>query len=378
MPGRRSIDPRLSTSPDGGRLTAVLLPAAALAISLGSGLLAVAVTPADLIGYDYAAYLEAARRLVAGEALYDLSVTETGGFAFFYYPPPFAALMIPFLALPAAVGPWVWAAVLYAAFLVGVMAMPVRREIRWLTLLVFGLSWPFVYSLKLGQVGPLLVLTFALGWRWLDRPARLGITIALGTIVKLQPALLLVWALVTGRWRAMLVGVAAIGLAALMVVPFVGTGAWFDFLTIVLRVSQPVTTAHNFAPGAVLHQMGLPLGVATAAQLASTIAALLVAGWAWLRRGAASGYLATVIASQLVSPILWDHYAIVLALPVAFLLDRGHRWAAIVPVALAWPLIGVTPPIAYPLVFWASLVGVLLADREPARAADPTVAEATT
>jgi len=162
--------------PDRRRLLTVLLPVSAIAVSLGSALLALAVTPADLLGYDYAAYLEAARRLVEGQPLYDLSVTETGGFGFFYYPPPYAALMIPFLVLPASIGPWVWAAVLYAAFVGGVLAMPVRPTVRWLTLLLFGISWPLVYSLKLGQVGPLLVLTFALGWRWLDRPLHLGAT----------------------------------------------------------------------------------------------------------------------------------------------------------------------------------------------------------
>lgn len=368
----------MTASTDRGRLTGVLLPTAAIAVSLGSAVLALAVTPADLLGYDYAAYLEAARRLAAGEALYDLSVSETGGFGFFYYPPPFAAVMIPFLVLPAAIGPWAWAGLLYAAFVGGTLVMPVRRNVRWLVVLVFGLSWPFVYSLKLGQVGPLLVLTFALGWRWLDQPVRLGATIAVGTLIKLQPALLVAWALVTRRWQAALVGVLVIGLAALAVVPVVGIGAWLDFLTLVFRVSQPVTTAHNFAPGAVLYQLGLPLGVGTAAQLASTVAALIVIGWAWLRRGPAAGYLATVVASQLVSPILWDHYAIILALPVAFLLERGHRWAVAVPLVLAWPLIGVTPAILYPMVFWVALLGVLWVDREHARARGLDVAEATT
>jgi hypothetical protein len=93
--------------PDERRLAAALLPVLAIAVSLGSGLLALAVTPADLLGYDYAAYLEAARRIVDGRPLYDLTVTETGGFGFFYYPPPFAVLMLPFLVLPAECGSWI-------------------------------------------------------------------------------------------------------------------------------------------------------------------------------------------------------------------------------------------------------------------------------
>ena len=65
-----------------------------------------------------------------------------------------------------------------------------------------------------------------------------------------------------------------------------------------------------------------------------------------------ASYLATVIASQLVSPILWDHYAMLLLLPVAYLLAAGRWWALAIPLVTAWPLVGVTPPVAYPVVFW--------------------------
>ena len=45
---------------------------------------------------------------------------------------------------------------------------------RWWIVLLAGLSWPFAYAVKLGQVGPILFLLFAIGWRWLDDPIRLG------------------------------------------------------------------------------------------------------------------------------------------------------------------------------------------------------------
>ena len=80
--------------------------------------------------------------------------------------------------------------------------MPISAPLRWTMLLLAGLSWPLLYSFKLGQVGPILMLLFVLGWRWLDRPVGLGATIGIGTLVKVQPALLGVWALLTGRPRA--------------------------------------------------------------------------------------------------------------------------------------------------------------------------------
>jgi hypothetical protein len=59
-----------------------------------------------------------------------------------------------------------------------------------------------------------------------------------------------------------------------------------------------------------------------------------------------------------VSPVLWDHYALLLLLPVAWLLDRGRLWAALVPLATAIFLVGITPGIAYPIVFWIMLLAV--------------------
>ena len=67
-----------------------------------------------------------------------------------------------------------------------------------------------------------------------------------------------------------------------------------------------------------------------------------------------------VVASQLLSPILWDHYAMLLLLPVAYLLAAGRWWALIIPLATAVPVIGITPAIVYPIAFWGTLLAVLL------------------
>jgi hypothetical protein len=343
----------------------LLLPLAAISVSLGAALLVLVVTPADLLGYDYAAYMAAARRLVEGLPLYDPAVDVAGGFAIYLYPPPFALVMVPFLAVPSAAGPWLWAGLLYTAFLIGCLAMPVGPTARWMTVLAMGASWPVVYSLKLGQVGPLLVLTLALGWRWLDRPILLAGSIAAGTLVKLQPAALLGWAVVTRRWRAVLVTVALLALAGLAVTPLFGPGAWFDYIALLSRVNQPVTTPHNFTPGAVIHGLGGPEGFATAAQAVSTFGVIVITAWTWFRRGPIVGYLTTVVAGQLVSPLLWDHYAAVLALPVAFLLQRRRWWVLAIPIALSLPLLFIVPPIVYPIAFWAALIGVALEREGP-------------
>ena len=90
------------------------------------------------------------------------------------------------------------------AFLAALLVMPIMTRTRCWILLVAGLSWPVVYNIKLGQVGPLLLLLFAVAWRGLDRPWVFGIASALGTGVKVQPGILLGWAILRRRWHAAL------------------------------------------------------------------------------------------------------------------------------------------------------------------------------
>src|SRR5207237_748697 len=106
---------------------------------------------------------------------------------------------LPFGLLTASIATWAWIALLIAAFLLGTRILPVSTRVKLLIVLLAGVSWPFVYAIKLGQVGPLLYLAFSIGWRWLDSPRALGASAAVGAAIKLQPGLVLVWALLNGR-----------------------------------------------------------------------------------------------------------------------------------------------------------------------------------
>ncbi len=131
---------------------------------------AVLASAGPTLGYDTNAYLAAARRLLDGSPVYDTSIDQAGAAGLYYYSPPFTLLAVPFALLPAPLDVVAWMVGLIAAFGVGVAILPVSRDVRWLTVLLAGLSWPFAYAIKLGQVGPILFLLFAIGWRWMDRP----------------------------------------------------------------------------------------------------------------------------------------------------------------------------------------------------------------
>jgi alpha-1,2-mannosyltransferase len=318
----------------------------------------------DTLGYDFLAYHAAASRVLDGLPAYDTSFEAAGGFGLFYYPPTFIPLVLPFGLLPAVSATWAWVALLLVALAGGVAAMPVRTRTKWLVVLLAGCSWPFLYAVKLGQVGPLLFFLFAVGWRHLDRPVVLGLTGALGAAIKIQPGLVLAWALLTRRWAAVAVGAVVLAVLAVAATPVAGQGSWSDFLLLIGRVSDPITTPHNVTPGAVAYQAGVPRDVAALIQSAAMVIVALAVVYAALRRPPAVSYLVVVVASQLLSPILWDHYAMLLLLPVAWLVDRGRTWAALIPLATCVLLVGVIPPLVYPLAFGVTLVALLV---EPVR-----------
>ena len=342
-----------------GRLGRAALPLVAI-VSFALGLAATLAVAGETLGFDFLAYHQAAARLLAGLPLYDMSYTQTGGFGLFYYPPTFAPILLPFGALSATTATWSWIAISIGAFLVGVAAMPVSRTVKWTTILLAGWSFPFVYAVKLGQVGPILFCLFALGWRWLDRQIPFGVVGALGAAIKLQPGLVLIWALLTLRIRAVAAGAVVLIALAVVTTVLAGPSAWTDFLSLIRTVSDPIRTPHNFTPGAIAFAYGSSAEVAGTIQLLNTVGVivLLLMSIRWATDEAS--FMIAVIGSQLVSPIVWDHYAMLLLLPVAYLLASGRWWAVVIPLVTAWPLVGVTPPVAYPILFWVTLVATFL------------------
>ena len=110
--------------------------------------------------------------MLDGQPAYDTSFFGAGGFGLFYYPPTFIPLVLPFgllggddgdLAVDRAVDRGVRDRRRGAA---GVRADEVAASSC-----SPGLSWPFLYALKLGQVGPILFLLFAAGWRGMSTPS---------------------------------------------------------------------------------------------------------------------------------------------------------------------------------------------------------------
>jgi alpha-1,2-mannosyltransferase len=345
------------------RARSVLLVRAAYAVALigaaAWAYLYLAVSASNgTLGYDFRAYDLAVDHLLAGQSMYDLSTTSMGAFGLFFYPPPFALLVVPFALLPTDVAILVWTTALVVATVGAIALLPVAPRVRFVVLLLAALSWPLVYAIKLGQVGPVLLLLFAIGWRWLDRPAPFGIAAGLGTVIKVQPALLIGWAVVTGRRRAAVIAIIVVAALAAVATIAAGPQAWLDEATLLGRASQPVLNEHGFGFGRLAYEAGASESVATVIHWANVAVVVGVTAFAVWRCSAVASYLAVVIASQFLSPVLWDHYALVLLLPTAWLLARDQWWAVAIPLASSTLLLGVTPPLAYPILYWVALLAV--------------------
>jgi len=330
------------------------------------------------LGYDWQAYYKAANRVLDGAPLYDLAVNVAGAFAIYLYPPPFALAVIPFAILPEPLGLWQWEAVAIGSIAVGIAVMPVRSQIRWILLGLSVINWPVMYSVLLGQVGPLLFLLFAIGWRWRDRAVVLGLTMATGALVKVQPVILLGWAGATGRWRAVAVALGTFAIAALVPTLVFGPGVWSDYFALLGRVNSSVTASNGFSIGAIAYQSGIAESTAQQIQLVSTVIVVIIVVTAIVTASAEVSYLTTVVASQILSPVVWDHYAVVLILPTAWLLERGHRWGVLLMLVTTLPLILFLPSKVYPILFAVGLVAPLLVEaRERRRGAQVVVPSAT-
>jgi alpha-1,2-mannosyltransferase len=316
-------------------------------------------TASTTLGCDFLAYDRAAGRWLAGQPIYDLAASSSGSCGLYQYPPPFVLVAAPFSLLGFEPGTWAWIAFLLGCWALGTAILPVGRLTRWAVLLLGAIGWPLIFGVRIGQVGPILYLVFAVAWRYLDRPIPLGASIAVGTMVKLQPALLLVWLAARRAWTAIVAAV-AVGVAIVLVAAVLGLGDWIGLASVLRAVSNALALPANVSIGARLVGLGVDPGVAGLVQLANVIVLVAVVVFAGLRLPATPGFLVAVVASQLISPIVWTHYALVLMLPVAWLLDRRQWWAMVIPIVEAWILLPFTPIWSDTIVFYATLAAVLV------------------
>jgi hypothetical protein len=310
---------------------------AALGVLVLVGVLAAWFNESRGWAYDFHPYYDGALRLLANGSPYQ-SVTLDGPFSpgpkgLYLYSPVLAALFVPLTWLGEGSAIIAWAALHIAALIAICALMPISRNLRLATFGIACLSAPVLYDIDLGNVSLFVTLAAVLIWRWLDRPGS-GIALALALLVRPAMAVICVWWLLRGLWRpvAWTLGTfAAIGAVSLL---WLRPDVWLQWLTVLRNVSNVTGVKANVDLGSAVLMLGGSAGLAQIALYggyAIAVAAILLS----LRRDRELSFVVTLMATLLLSPLLWDHYLTNLLIPAAFLAARGRTWGLALPL-LCW------------------------------------------
>src|SRR4051794_5630335 len=260
------------------------------------------------------AFWPAARSVLHGGSPYG-PVTHTtieAGTAFIY-PPAGALALSPLGLLPRVVADVLMSLGAVAAMF-GVLRVLGVRD--WRCYAALSLWYPFYVSFQNANVSALLALGVALAWRYRERTVAAGVLVGALVAVKLFLWPLFVWLAFTRR-RSAAVSVATcagLSLAGVVVLGGPETQRFLDAASAADRVARGSTfSPYNLfaAAGAgsvVAHLLTYALG-----------AALLVALVVVSRRadGERRALVAAVGAALVLSPVVWQHYFVLLAVPLA-------------------------------------------------------------
>ena len=272
-------------------------------------------------------YLAAGERLNAGHLLYALSPGDRPVDLNPPYwtvpllsPPPIAVIFRAFAAMPPDTGAYAWWALQLVALVTSLVMLGRRKPLLTAGAMLLLLI-PTVYEIGVGNLNSMVLLGLILTWRWATRgpqPAA-GVVAAILTVVKLTPAALGWWLIVTRNWRAVgaaiVTGVIALGISVLGA----GLDTHLEYLRILRDPGSMSPSALSLAGMAVY--VGVPASVAnllpTLAIVVGLIAILL------LRNRPAWSFGVTVLVMIYGSPAVSINWYVLL-------------YALIAP--LAWPL----------------------------------------
>ena len=172
-----------------------------------------------------------------------------------------------------------------------------------------------------------------------------GIAVGLASVIKVFPAVLLIWFVLTRRYRAaagVVIGAAAFVLVTL---PITGIEPWTQFPAVLANLSAPSDTTDTLAPTVWLAEL---IGF-TPARVVVTVAGLALLAFSALastagprdddssvavgyRRSPTSrSFAIAVTVAVLVAPAVYHHYLALLVLPMLLALGSGVplRWIAL-------------------------------------------------
>jgi len=284
------------------------------------------------------------------------------------HPPVSVLVTLPFGVLPyhQAVVAWnvlsLVALAISLELILGPGGLDFPRWVWWPVVSLLLLSSPLAHQIYLAQLNLLLLLLFTAAWRF-DRAGyseASAACIALAASIKIFPGFLFIYFLAQRRYRALIVGVGTLLLLNGLSWVVFGTQAWQTYVTVVLPAVAGFRGAWANASIAGFwaklfdssNPAVAPIWAAPAvAQALTVVSALTLMGiMAWSmfrannRRARDCAFATGVVATVLLSPIVWHHYFVILALPLLILWrELPATWTTRSVLCLAIVLLAINP-----------------------------------
>ena len=274
----------------------------------------------ESLAYDFReAYLPAAEAVREGRSPYpaidDPSLdAETA----YVYPPLLAYALIPFAALSENAAAVVAAVVAITALLGTLLLVGVRDWRCYGAALVWA---PTLNAIHMASSSVLLALGAALAWRYRAMVWPLAAAVGISIALKLVLWPLLVWTLVTRRLQATggaVLVAACVTFAVWSVLGFEGMGRYPELLRELARLNAD----ESYSLVGALAAGGLD-GTVARVVAGAMAAALLIGCWLFGRRGDdVRSFTCALAAGLAFTPILWQHYLVLLLVPLGIALPR--------------------------------------------------------
>jgi len=296
------------------------------------------------VGYDYELGTRpAAERVLAGDSPYPSprEIASSNEHTTYLYPPPLAFLAVPTLAVNPDAARRLVALIGVVLIVASLVVVRVRDPWCYVTVFVWA---PTANGVQNANVTLILMFALALVWRWRDHTRRAGVALAAAVGLKLFLTPLLLWPI--ARRRLGLAATAVVS-AAVMVggswaaIGFAGLTSYPELLS---RASERWSEkSDSFL--SVADSLGFPDGVGRGLALAIGLTLAAFACRLASNGDAFRSFVLLVASALVMTPIAWQHYVLLLAVPLAVARPQmSAEW--LLPVVLWFtPMFGAHGPL---------------------------------
>ena len=252
-------------------------------------------------------YLPAAHDLFDARSPYHPGEVARG--VAFASPPVTAFLFAPFIVLPRTAAEAAMSVGMLAAVIAALATLDVRD---WRCYALAAISAPLLEEYQTANLSALLALGAALLWHYRDRPVVAGAAAGLPVALKLLGWPMIMFLLVTRRFRA---AVWSLGFtAAGIILPWAAVGfAGLRGYPHLLRTLELAERSQVYSVGALVARLG---SWTTAEAVTYGLGAALFF-IAWRSRSSAGAFVACLAATLALAPVVWMHYLVLLCVAIA-------------------------------------------------------------